>query len=189
MAARRANASTAGDRSIPTTVPSGATARARSSAVSPPPQPMSRTLSPGPGASAAKTCRPSGASCNSNASRTSAHALTRTSSWVSAGRGLIWSMLRSLPGDLGMSRLRRYVLPLRASLCHLLQVSAKPAAAHSAFSALMRVSPRLADHGKALFGEEMFEGAAGCDAAKHHSGGFAPVRGQASSFRHLPFPR
>ena len=88
VAARRANASTAADRSIPTTVPSGATARARSSAVSPPPQPISRTLSPGCGASAAKARRPSGASCSSNSSRTSAHARTRTSSWVSAGRGL-----------------------------------------------------------------------------------------------------
>ena len=104
LAARCANASTAADRSIPTTVPSGATARARSSAVSPPPQPMSRTLSPGCGASAAKARRPSGASCSSNGSRTSAHAPTRTSSWVSAGRGLIWSMLRSLPDGLGMSR-------------------------------------------------------------------------------------
>jgi hypothetical protein len=104
LAARRANASTAADRSTPTTVPSGATARARSSAVSPPPQPMSKTLSPGCGASAAKARRPSGASCSSNGSRTSAHAPTRTSSWVSAGKGLIWSMRRSLPDSLGMSR-------------------------------------------------------------------------------------
>src|SRR5882672_3473643 len=88
-AARCANASTAADRSIPTTVPSGATARTRSSAVSPPPQPMSRTLSPGCGASAAKAPRPSVASCSSKGSRTSAHAPTRTSSWGSAGRGLI----------------------------------------------------------------------------------------------------
>jgi hypothetical protein len=79
-AARCANVSTAADRSIPTTVPSGATARTRSSAVSPPPQPMSRTLSPGCGASTAKPRRPSGASCSSKNSRTSAHAPTRTSS-------------------------------------------------------------------------------------------------------------
>jgi hypothetical protein len=104
LAARCANASTAADRSTPTTVPSGATARARSSAVSPPPQPMSRTLSPGCGASAAKARRPSGASCSSNGSRTSAHAPTRISSWVSAGGGLNWTMRRSLPDGLGMSR-------------------------------------------------------------------------------------
>ena len=104
LAVRCANASTAADRSTPTTVPSGATARARSSAVSPPPQPMSRTHSPGRGASAANARQPSGASCSSNGSRTSAHAATRTSSCVSAGGGLIWSMLRSLPDGLGMSR-------------------------------------------------------------------------------------
>ena len=104
LAARCANASTAADRSTPTTVPSGATARARSSAVSPPPQPMSRTLSPGCGASAAKARQPSGASCSSNGSRTSAHAPTRTSSWVSIGRGLLWFMRRSLPDGRGMSR-------------------------------------------------------------------------------------
>src|SRR5438067_1850389 len=55
---------------------------------------MSRTLSPGLGASAAKARRPSGASCSSNGSRTSAHAATRTSSW---GSRLIWSMLRQCP--------------------------------------------------------------------------------------------
>ena len=104
LAARCANASTAADRSTPTTVPSGATARARSSAVAPPPQPMSRTLSPECGASAAKARRPSGASCSSNSSRTSAHARTRTSSWVSAGRGLLGCMRRSLPDGRGMSR-------------------------------------------------------------------------------------
>ncbi len=92
LAARRANASTTADRSIPITVPFGATSRASSSAVSPPPQPMSSTLSPGCGASATKARRPSGASCRSNGSRTSAHAPTRISSWVVAGRGLIRSM-------------------------------------------------------------------------------------------------
>jgi|GEM_PF-3297459 len=104
FAARRANVSTAADISIPTTVPSGATALARSSAVSPPPQPMSRMLSPGWGASAVRAQRPSGASCSSKGSRTSAHAPTRSSSWVSAGRGSFWSMLRSLLDGLGMSR-------------------------------------------------------------------------------------
>jgi len=104
LAARCANASTAADKSTPTTVPSDATNRASSRAVSPPPQPMSRTLSPGRGASAANARRPSGASCSSNGSRTSAHAATRTSSWVGASEGLIWFMLRSLPSDLGMSR-------------------------------------------------------------------------------------
>ena len=84
-------------------VPSGATARARSKAVSPPPQPMSRTLSPECAASAHKARRPSGASCSSNSSRTSAHALTRTSSLVSADKELIWCMLRSLPDGLAMS--------------------------------------------------------------------------------------
>jgi hypothetical protein len=48
-----------------------------------------KILSPGCGASAAKARRPSGASCSSNSSRTSDHAPTRTSSWCSAGRGLI----------------------------------------------------------------------------------------------------
>ena len=51
------------------------------------------------------------------------------------------------------------------------------------------LSLRLADHGKALFGDEMFEGAAGYGAAKHHSGRVRANSRAASSFRHLPFPR
>jgi hypothetical protein len=86
----RANASTAADTSIPTTVPPGATAPARSNAVVPPPQPISRTLSPNFAASAFRARRPSGASCSSNNSRTSAHACTRASSSVSIGAKLLW---------------------------------------------------------------------------------------------------
>jgi len=78
------NASTASDRSIPFTMPSGAPARASTSAVVPPPHP--RILSPDFGSSASSARRPSGASCSSRSSRTSAHACTRMSSGVGVGR-------------------------------------------------------------------------------------------------------
>jgi hypothetical protein len=103
LAVRCANASTAADRSTPLLC-----RPARLPEQGPAQSHPRHSQCPGrthQGAAQAPPMRQqSGASCSSNGSRTSAHAATRTSSCVRAGSGLIWSMLRSLPDGLGMSR-------------------------------------------------------------------------------------